>query len=176
MSAENTNEEKISKMETNQYFSVSSVKLAIMSICTFGLYELYWFYNNWVHIKNTQNPDIMPFWRTFFAPLWAFSAFRYIQNKANDEKLELNIYAAFLAIAYFIIQALWQLPNEYSLLSLLSFLPLMIANNATTKINEKEINNFVQNDKIKGWNWLAIILGGTLLIMSIIGTFMDPQS
>lgn len=30
------------------YVAVSSTKLVVMSLCTFSLYELYWFYENWV--------------------------------------------------------------------------------------------------------------------------------
>jgi hypothetical protein len=29
------------------YFPVSRLKLAVMSTCTLGIYELYWFYKNW---------------------------------------------------------------------------------------------------------------------------------
>ncbi len=33
------------------FFTTSTLKLTLMSICTFGIYELYWFYKNWVLIK-----------------------------------------------------------------------------------------------------------------------------
>jgi len=43
------------------YFAVSPLKLVVMSICTMGIYELYWFYKNWVLIKERESLDIKPF-------------------------------------------------------------------------------------------------------------------
>ena len=49
------------------YFPVSLLKLVIMSTCTFGIYELYWFYRNWCFVRTREAPEIMPFWRAFFS-------------------------------------------------------------------------------------------------------------
>jgi len=46
---------------------VSKTKLAVMSICTLGMYDLYWFYKNWGLVKDRNNLEIKPFWRAFFA-------------------------------------------------------------------------------------------------------------
>ena len=46
---------------TPMYFAVSPLKLVVMSVCTMGGYELYWFYRNWVLVKNMENTDISPF-------------------------------------------------------------------------------------------------------------------
>ena len=35
-------------------FSVSLLKLTVMSIVTFGIYELYWFYKNWNLINQRE--------------------------------------------------------------------------------------------------------------------------
>jgi len=173
---ENNSGENQGNTEETKFFSVSLSKLAIMSVCTMGLYELYWFYKNWIHIKNQQQSNIMPFWRAFFAPLWAYSAFKHIQGKVDEEKLGLSLNPVIFAIAYFVVTALWRLPDPLWLLSFLSFLLMVPANNATTKINEKQIENFQQNSSIKGWNWLAIVLGGALFILSLIGTFLPEQA
>jgi len=29
------------------FFTPSTLKFVLMSVCTFGIYELYWFYKNW---------------------------------------------------------------------------------------------------------------------------------
>ncbi len=65
----NTNESATSSVETDTvknsevyFFTTSTLKLMLMSICTFGIYELYWFYKNWVLIsqplKTTQQIDL----------------------------------------------------------------------------------------------------------------------
>ncbi|MGY0646353.1 MAG: DUF4234 domain-containing protein, partial [Paraglaciecola chathamensis] len=66
------------------YFTVSTFKLVVMSIFTFGIYDLYWFYRNWTALKKLERPEIMPFWRAFFAPLFAYSLFSRIQQSVDS--------------------------------------------------------------------------------------------
>jgi transglutaminase-like putative cysteine protease len=52
------------------YFPVSLPRLFALSIATFGLYQLYWFYQGWKYIRNRDGSMIMPFWRAVFTPIW----------------------------------------------------------------------------------------------------------
>ncbi|HEY8086152.1 MAG TPA: hypothetical protein VIE69_11195, partial [Methylophilaceae bacterium] len=66
-----------------QYFTVSTRKLILMCLCTFSLYEIYWFYKNWTAIKqHYKGSKIMPAARSLFAPIWAYSCFKQIKNSA----------------------------------------------------------------------------------------------
>ena len=49
------------------FFPVSRLKLLVMSLVTFGLYEVFWFYKNWQLFKAATVRDISPFWRTVFS-------------------------------------------------------------------------------------------------------------
>ena len=160
------------EVENSHYFSTSSLKLFIMSICTFGLYELYWCYKNWVHIKEKKKLEIMPFWRTFFAPLWLYSLMTHLQDEINDTKIPIVLHAGLLAALYFIMQLLLRLPDPYWLICYLSFVFLLPANTAILRLNENSATDVKPNDKIQGWNWLAVILGGLLFIIVLIGTFI----
>ena len=81
--------------------------------------------------------------------------------------------AGMLAITYAILSFCWKLPDPYWLVSYLSFVAIIPANNAITLINQNNITDFKQNSTIKGWNWLAIVLGGGLMILAIIDIFME---
>jgi hypothetical protein len=35
------------RMSRPIYFPVSTLKLVVLATCTFGLYEIYWFYRHW---------------------------------------------------------------------------------------------------------------------------------
>ena len=48
------------------FFTASVLKLIVMSVCTMGIYQLYWFYKNWKLIKDRTGQKIRPFWRAFF--------------------------------------------------------------------------------------------------------------
>ena len=157
------------------FFSTSTFKLSVMSICTFGLYELYWFYKNWVLIKERTDQKIMPFWRAFFAPLWAYSCFNHIKSSANENDVPESLIIGLLAIVYFILQALWRIPDPYWVILFLSFLLIIPANSVASSVNEKLVSDFTNNRKFSAWNWLAVVLGGSLFLMSLLGTFMPEM-
>lgn len=46
-------------------------KFILLSVITFGIYELVWFYRNWKFLKNEQNLKITPFLRTIFSTIFA---------------------------------------------------------------------------------------------------------
>ena len=165
--------ETSAEITTSEYFfSTSTFKLSVMSICTFGLYELYWFYRNWVLIRERTGQKIMPFWRAFFAPLWAYSCFSHIKKAANENDVPESLFLGLLAFLYFILSALWRIPDPYWLVSYLTFLFVIPANNVATSINEKLVPDFTNNRKFSGWNWLVVVLGGLLFLLSLVGTFM----
>lgn len=104
------------------YFSVSPLKLVVMSICTLGIYDLYWYYKNWRLIKEREQLDIMPFWRAFFAYFFCYSCFKKIRGTAASLNLNRYIAAGPLATGWIIVAILWKLPDPYWLLTYFSVL------------------------------------------------------
>jgi len=86
-------------------FAVSLGKLAILSIVTFGIYDLYWAYQQWDAIRRRENEDLSPFWRAFFAPLWGFSLFPRIQKLAEMHHVPVNWSGGALAVVYLLLGA-----------------------------------------------------------------------
>lgn len=161
------------KVANSHYFSVSTNKLIIMSICTFGIYEIYWFYKNWKHIKEVESSKIMPFWRAIFAPLWIYYLYKDIKEKSDTMNLNAELSPGVLAIIYLALSVAAKMPDPYWLISLISFTVLIPANNILTMINHRAVENFQQNESFKGWNWLALTLGTLLVIVAINQTFVD---
>ena len=161
-------------LKTNNvyFFTASTVKLITMSICTMGLYELYWFYKNWVLIKDRTGEDMMPFWRAFFAPLWAYSCFKHVKSEAVKFHIEESLSLVMLAIGYFIVQALWRLPDPYWLVSYLTFALLIPVNSVAIQVNKQVVSDFENNEKFSVWNWVILVIGGFLFVLILIGAFL----
>ena len=153
------------------FFTTSTFKLSLMSICTFGIYELYWFYKNWVLIKERTGQSIEPFWRAFFSPLWAYSCFKHIRKLANENNIPESLTIGHLAFFYFIFQGLWRLPDPFWLVSLFSFTFILPVNSIALSINNRLVSDFKNNENFSGWNWVIVVLGGLLLVLILIGTF-----
>jgi len=60
------------------YIPVS--RLVVMSLATFGMYEIYWIYRNWSFLNRRDNLGIHPFWRAVFAYFFINSLLRTIKN------------------------------------------------------------------------------------------------
>lgn len=156
------------------FFTVSTNKLIFMSICTFGFYELYWFYKNWVAI-NRAGGKCRPFWRTFFAPLFAYSCFEHIRKSMVKHKIVSNFQPGVLATFYFILQLSSRLHDPYSLIYLCGFLPILGANDIAIAINKARNPEFINNETYSKWNIAAIFLGSINLILIIIGLFISQS-
>jgi len=65
------------------YLYISSARLVLMSILSFGIYEVYWLYKNWWYLKNREHLDIKPFWRGWFGIFFCHSLLHHIYN--DDE-------------------------------------------------------------------------------------------
>lgn len=165
-------EVEVKKVSEADFFTTSTLKLALMSICTLGIYELYWFYKNWLLIKKRTGQNIMPFWRAFFAPFWAYSCFKNVKESAKEHDVPESLSIGVLAIVYFILQSLWKLPDPYWLVSFLSFTVILPANSVALNINKRLISNFKNNESFSGWNWVGLVLGGLLAMLSIVGSFL----
>ena len=120
------------------WFPVSLLKLSVMSICTFGLYELYWFYENWKLIKQRRRSDILPFWRAFFAYFFCYQCFDEIREEARKLGLTPLPPAGPLAAGWIITTLLWRLPDPYWLVTFLSFVFILPVQAVANRINSME--------------------------------------
>jgi len=176
--SEQKNTEHRLDIKPSCYFTVSDTKFLLMTFCTLGLYELYWFYKNWVYIRDKQKSNIMPFWRAFFAPLWTYYLFDIVNEDAENKSLGFKLNPLILAISYFVLQAMSRLPDPYWLIAFFSYVIFLPANHIMTVVNKKLDPSFVQNSSIEKWDWIAAIIGGTyfVLIMTVRGSGSYPKS
>ncbi len=151
------------------FFTPSTLKFVTMSICTSGMYQLYWFYKNWFVIKKSGK-QCSPILRALFAPLFAYACFKYIKESMRKNKIDMNFPIGILTISYFILVASSKLPTIYGLITFLNFLPIVIANRVAIATNKAQSPNFNSDNRFTGWNWLAIIAGGLFFIAEIAGT------
>lgn len=70
-----------------QPFTTSKTKFAAMSICTLGLYEVFWSYRNWRYVKERDASGIRPVWRAAFYPLWHYSLLSELASAVGSQRL-----------------------------------------------------------------------------------------
>lgn len=145
-------------------------KLVVLSIFTFGFYEIVWFYNIWKALAQCLPYKISPFWRMFFAGITNFSLFPKIAiyiEKHNKKAFPPILFA----ILYLAIEYLYKLQNPYWLLSYCSILVIIIIQKQINNINTE----FYSNAQYNNWNLkntLWSVFGGLFIILAILVIFI----
>ncbi len=140
------------------FFTASTTKLIVMTVCTLGVYELYWFYRNWILIRQRTGRSLSPFWRATFAPFWGYALFRDIKKVADENGIENNVWPVVHGLAFLALMMLGFVP-AYSYLCFLAVLALIPANQAAVAVNEQLVRGFQQNDRFTTGNWIVMTLG-----------------
>jgi hypothetical protein len=168
---------KKNKKYESYFFTAAPWKLALLSVCTWGYYDFYRFYRNWVLYKKHSGRWIMPGMRATFYPLWAYSMFRKIEEKAIEHNIEFQWQAGLLALAYLVIFLFWFARDPFSQISTFTFVPLLIVNRTATAINSAVTPDYRENDRLSPLNWAAVLMGGPYVAYSLYGMIFGlPQA
>jgi hypothetical protein len=154
------------------FFAVSLVKLAVMSVVTFGFYELFWFYRNWHAIKQRSRINASPFWRAFFCVIFCYSCFSQLREAGSQRGITPPLPAGALATGWILTSIAWRLPDPYGLISLVAVVFLLPVQAYVNRINAAEAPDHDRNASFTAWNWVGVVLGSILLVLSFVGMFM----
>ncbi len=152
-----------------RFFAASPVKLVVLSICTLGLYQIYWFYKQWVLIRNHSEPDIIPWGRALFGIIWCYSCFDFVRKDDQHLGIEPALPAVPLAIGWIVLSLAWRLPEPYFMFGILSPLPLVPVQLHINHINALVAPDHDKNSRFSIWNWLAVAVGAVLVGLMILG-------
>lgn len=151
-------------------YVISNIKLIALSITTFGLYEIYWFYKQFKSFKAEDEWKITPWARAIFCPLTAYSLFDQISKSMKKVDSRMEIGAGGLAIVFFILNALGRAPEPYFWIGVFTFLPIIPVQNAINLYWEKKYNKKVVPSKFGVANWIWAIGGGIVVLLAVYGT------
>jgi hypothetical protein len=154
------------------YFPVSLTKFVVMHFCTLGAYQFYWFYENWKLIREREQSEASPFWRTCFAFIYCYALFEKIRSSAASLKIGQSISVQVLASGWILLSVLLILPDPYWLVTYLSILFLLPVQQAANRINESLVPGHDRNERFTAWNKVAVVIGGVLFIVSVIAIFL----
>lgn len=164
-------------------------RLVLLSIFTFGIYEIYWFYRNWKHIKIHKNLDIRPAWRTvgLFVPIYninlIYRQFADIRDFAMESGLKTYSSPGWLTFGYILLNGIplalldvWKLTGPAGLLglliSLLAVWILVVVQETLNDYWKKEQPGLEMRAKFSSGEIVLLVIGGIFLILMLIGTFI----
>ena len=153
------------------FFAVSVTKLAVMNLCTFTVYELYWFYKNWQRIAEREREPFWPVARAIFAVFYCYPCFARMRDHEGTVELGSRLYALPLAIAFIVASLTWRLPEPYDWFSRAAFVLTLPVQHHVNQLNGLVTPDHHRNSRFTAWNWVAILVGGPLMLLTIADAF-----
>lgn len=154
------------------YFTVGLAKLALLTVCSFGVYQIYWFYQQWKREVERTGEDLQVVPRAIFTPIFAYSLFRRVHQLAADGQPAGFSGPGGLAVAYVMILFAVRLPDPFWLAATLSFLPLLPIQAAANGINQRVAPAAPRNDLFSLAN-VAMIVIGAFMGLGVIAAAAD---
>jgi hypothetical protein len=155
------------------YFAVGTTKFVVLSVCSLGLYDVFWCYQQWERERRLTGESLSPFWRAFFAPIWMFSLLERIHARSMSHRVPAQWSANALAIGYLILTVSWRLPDPYGLLSLFTFAPLLPVRSSIDRLNVEAAPDAKANHLFSGLNVTLIVFGVLVLSLAVLGAFLS---
>jgi hypothetical protein len=153
------------------FFPVSITKFVVMSICSFGLYELFWAYSNWFRISQRSDRKLRPSIRGLLGFIFYLSLFKRLRGYATQHGLNVTWSPAvqfasywFFSLFPFIIDGGRDSALLY--LSFLRLLPLLSAVGTIQRIHAVTPSYEDNNSSFSKWNLVAICLGLLLIVFA----------
>lgn len=147
------------------YFSVSKPKLAILSFCTLGIYQIYWFYHNWWLHDEREKENIFPLIRSLFPMAHCYFLFQDIQATAKRQQIPVNLDLRVITAGYIALTlALFFVPIFPALLLLAqcSVFLLWPIQDLANQVNHKVTPSAGRNYQMTPLNFLALAVGSVL--------------
>ncbi len=154
------------------FFAVSLRKLVLMSLFTFGLYQVYWAWQNWRRIKAHGEPHIWPIPRAIFSVFFCYPLFARMRDYSHQAAESRKPPAGPLATIWILLQLASRLPDPYWLVSLLSLFCLLPIQAHVNRVNEAVAPGHDPNGRFSAWNWFGIVVGSLIIPLVFVGVFL----
>lgn len=167
------NNQEIIKTELTDFELLSKKKLVLLSILSFGLYELWWIYKSWRFLKYKDNLDIMPAGRAIFSLFTLISLFERIKSYSKSIGYDKPFSSVGFYIAFIGLNFAGRLPDPYWMVSFLSIfflVPALESMNFGIKNSGDYIVN--ENGKFNNRQKGLVIIGSILWLLMLIGLFL----
>ena len=158
--------------EVAPLFPIASWKLVLMTLATFGLYQIFWGYKHWTAIRARTQEEMIPFARGFFAIFFFHLLAREVNDAAAEQRIERRLQVGGLVALFLIFWFSQLLPDPGWLLWFGIVIPMVFVQQLANEVIQKASPLTDRNANIRGWNWLAVFLGIPFFFLALIGAFM----
>jgi hypothetical protein len=166
----------INRNDRSVFFAVSPLKLIVMSVVTCGFYELFWFYKNWHYVQEHTNKTEVPLINSIFRVFTYYYLMVEIRRAGAAQQKDCPFSPALLAFGYMVLNVCGALSRGLPVVALAALLSPLALVPVQRYVNDtlNSENSTAINSRFTVANWIAIVIGGSLVLWSIIVILTRP--
>jgi len=156
--------------EGESFYPVPLGKFLSLSVASWGLYTLYWFWRNWNWVKQRLGDDILPFWRAFFGAFWLHPLFSRANERAKRQvPLWLGITGSVMFLLWTVGTSVAERIDESSMIpTVIGTFSSLFVIPAVVAVNRNNSAEAVLSNGRFGWLGLAVLLAGPCTMLLVI--------
>ncbi|HEU0091588.1 MAG TPA: DUF4339 domain-containing protein [Vicinamibacteria bacterium] len=159
-------------MKDPKWFMVGAVKLAVMMVATFGLYQLYWFYKQWDRVRDAGD-NVSPAPRSLFGIVFCYSLFRRIIDSTHAVGVSTRLPPSLLAVGFILPSLMWRADGPQSYLGFLAFVPLVAVQRIANAVALGQGSTEDRNTRLTWLNWVGVVVAGGLMALLALATLLQ---
>jgi len=163
----------LAEVERPPFFAVSVRKLVVLSLCTGGLYELYWFFKNWQLESERRGGGryVGPALHVLFVFFLCYRLFASIARAAHAVGAR-KLSPGLVAISWVALRLSQRLPGHLWVISAASVVPLALVQATVNRINDVRAPGTSSNARFTLANILVCALGIPIVGLALVDTFV----
>ena len=155
---------------TPHYYAISIRKLVLLSIASFGAFQVLWHYRNWWAVRLRTGARVSPIWRSLFFWLFAYSLFRRIRTSADEHGVASGFSPAIAAVVTATFALFWRLDEAFWFTIMLTILPLVVVQKLVNRVNEVVAPRAELDQRLTRWQLVTVPLGSLGFGLALLGT------
>jgi hypothetical protein len=154
--------------------------VVLLSLVTFGLYLVYWYYKSWRAVRDFTGKSMSPGWRTvgLFVPIlgvvFVYDLLDDVRQMLLAKGLRPRIAAGWLLVMLIAFGACWRLPEPAWLLAQLAVIPLAIAQHDMNRLWSACVPDRPVRTRLSATEIVVVVLAGIFVLLLAIG-FLLPE-
>lgn len=169
--------ESTQQTHNNQFSNVQPVwKFLTLYIITFGIYQIPWAHKQWKFIKEQENLNINTWVSALFLGFTLHNLSQKVFSLAEGQGYRRKYSPFQLTLLYWIFVPISRLPDPFWLISLLSFVPLIIILNAVNFYWKQKQPNLSTKNNFTGRELVLVVVGIIFWLLVLIGLFLPNDT
>ncbi len=155
---------------------INTNRFILLSVMSFGLYNVWWMYKSWIFFKEKDNLDIVPAGRAIFAIFFLYGLFDIIQLYAKQNGINKDFSSGLMYVGFLFFNFSSKLPEPFDIMvSIFAFLPIIPGLNLLNEAIEASPDYKAEFNPRFNQRQIVLIVIGALFWLLVIAGLMLPE-